>query len=170
MRRTVILASLGFPLLAALVLGLIVARSESPPTDSGQAVSRTPATSPSSGAARANPGASTRPGTGSSSLSAASATRMRGAAAHAEPGRTARSARAALLAAKLQQLPGRPRAPVPATGPAGQGLPPEEVAAMEARGMDWRRLEQMMREGVPREAAAAVERSAPPGEPSDERE
>lgn len=101
---------------------------------------------------------------------AAPATRMPGAAAHAEPGRTARSARAALLAAKLQHLPGRPQAPVPAISPSAQSLPPEEVAAMEARGMDWRKLEQMMREGVPGGAAAAAEQSAPRGEPSDERE
>jgi len=165
MRRTVILAILAFPLVAAVVLVLIVARTESAPADSRQVVSPDPAVSSSSGA-HANPAASTR--SGSQSV-APSSTGMAAAPVRAEPSRTARSARAALLAAKLQHLPKKSQSPAPGTRPARESLPPEEVAAMEARGMDWRRLEQMMRDGIPGEPAAPTE-SSPPVETSDEEE
>ena len=151
MRRIVILASLAVPLVAAVVLAVIVARTDSGPADSQQQASPEPVVFSSSGA-HASPATSTR--SGSRSLAPSSA--IPASPARTEPGRTARSARAALLAAKLQHVPRSPHVPPPATTSARESLPPEEVAAMEARGMDWRKLERMLREGVPGEPAAAA--------------
>ena len=163
MRRTVILASLAFPLLTAVVLALIVTRTESAPLDSQQVASPDPALSGTLGSAHAKPAAGTR--SGSVSVAPSSTAPVR-----AEPARTVRSARAALLAAKLQHLPRTRQVPAPATTPARDSFPAEEAAAMEARGMDWRKLEQMMRNGVPGEPAAAAEEPAPRVQLGDEEE
>jgi len=155
MRRTVILASLAFPLLAVGALALIVsttrsadvAPQEAAPRDSAALQTPVPAV------------ATSRPALSSGSHSATTAVGASASRAPAAPDRTqhvrdARAARAAFLAAKLQQAPRSRPGPAPAARPARESLPPEEVAAMEARGMDWRGLERMMREGVPGVPAA----------------
>jgi hypothetical protein len=153
MRRTVVLVSLAFPLLAAGALILVLATESAPavehqvkPADSVPLQTSMP------------PVATPRPAAPSASHFASTATAssptVAAAPGQAAPGRNARSVRAAILAAKLQHLPKAGQSAAPAANPAREHLPPDEVAAMEARGMDWRKLEQMMRGGVPAEAAA----------------
>jgi hypothetical protein len=170
MRRTVILASLAIPLLAVGALVLVLATTESAPVVDHQikASDSVPLETPVP--AMATP----RPAAPSASHFASTAVAPSPAVAPAAPGQTApgrnkRSVRAAVLAAKLQHLPKAGQSAAPAANPARESLPPEEVAAMEAKGMDWRKLEQMMRGGVPAEAAPPRAEEPPiPSEGHDE--
>ena len=162
MRRNVILAGLALALLVAGVLALMPGASESAPGDVFPS-----STSVSSSAKR--PAATFSGARSASTALAPSGTGTAAAPARMEPGRKAQSARAAMLAAKRQQLPRVTPGSAPAARSGPERLPPEEVAAMEARGMDWRKLEQMMRGGIPGEAAAPVTEEPPaPGEAQDE--
>ena len=170
MRRAVILVSLAFPLLAVVVLVSIVATTESAPVVDDQIKPPDSVPRETSVPAVATPRA-TAP---SASHFASTAVAPFPAVAPAAPGPTApnrnrRSVKAAVLAAKLQHLPKAAKSPAPAANPAREHLPPEEVAAMEAKGMDWRKLEQMMNGGVRAEAAPAPREEPPvPSEAHDE--
>jgi hypothetical protein len=168
MRRSVVLVSLAFPLLAAGVLVLILATTESPPVPDHEG--KPPDSVPLQTSVPA--GATPRPALPSGSHFASTAVAPSPTAAtatpgQAAPGRNKRSERAAVLAAKLQRLPKASQSPAPAATSARESLPPEEVAAMKARGMDWRKLEEMMRGGVPGEPGAPVGEPAPQAEGSE---
>ncbi|HET9038194.1 MAG TPA: hypothetical protein VFN45_18415 [Myxococcaceae bacterium] len=152
--------SLAFPLLAAGALILILATTESAPAADRQVQL------PDSMPLQTSVPAVVTPAAPSSShfaspAAAPSPTVTPAAPGQAAPGRNKRSVRAAVLAAKLQHLPKASQNAAPAANPAQEHLPPEEVAAMEAKGMDWRKLEQMMRGGVPGEVPTAAPEQAP---------
>jgi hypothetical protein len=74
--------------------------------------------------------------------------------------RTSRVERRLLRAQQVKEKLAARRSEAPPPGPqhAGTGLPPEERAAMEAAGLDWRKVERMMK------GAAAHDESVAPGE------
>jgi hypothetical protein len=167
MRRTVILGSLAITLLVAGVVVLVLGTTQSDPMVARLREIRD-AELRSSGGAPTLPsvtdvGSDRRGSHAASTMAAPPSSRAPAGPGRAEP-RNARSKRAALLAAKLQQLPRATQGPAPAARPAREKLPPEEVAAMEAMGMDWRSLEQVMSGGVPDEGGAAgIEEPPDPG-------
>jgi hypothetical protein len=154
MWRTLIVAGFAIALLGAGALALISRTTESGTATARQAASPDSAPSVASGPSDADPVAATPPGFSSGTAVAPTSSSSPAAPVVAGP-RKMRSARGALLAAKLRQIPKAQQSPAALAEAAQEGLPPEERAAMEATGMDWSKLEQMMRDGAPVEGGAA---------------
>ena len=156
MRRSIMLAGLATTLLAAGGLALILTHDPADSEADQSVEPPDPVASPTSRSADARLGPATLLGPGSASTAVApSSSGVPATPGRVDRGRDARAARAAFVAAKLQQAKAS-QSPVAGVKPPRESLPPEEVAAMEARGMDWRRLEKMMRDGVPDQPAAAA--------------
>lgn len=165
MQRSIILLGAAITLLFAGAVAVILATTRSAPAASLREAPPDAAPSP--------PSVSTEPHLAAVAPSSPPSSTPVAPRASAASGRTwprsPRSARAAVLAAKLQQLPKASQDPAPVAKPARERLPPEEVAAMEARGLNWRNLERAMRGEVPSEGGTTRTVNPPePGEGYDE--